>query len=176
MSLPYTGDPHILSSDDVLPAEGVQRVIDKMNDARLLFSAQHFASGRKTGDHVAPAIPVALAHVKIGTVPGADTVVVSKVGFSDVSIQFGWDASDALQGVIRVETPVRIAMRTMRVFVRVKTSVGSAIARTIAPRIVSGQGFIPFDSEHYFTAYVPKCFGDYVEGFLILAFGYHRDL
>jgi hypothetical protein len=175
MSLPYTGDPHILSSDDVLPAEGAQRVIDKLNDASALFAAQHFAFGRKIGQHSAPPIPVALAHVKLGTVPGPDTVIVSKVGFSVVSVQFGYDASDALMAVVRLQTPARVAVNTVRTFVRIKTSVGATIARTIAPRSVSGQGFVPYDSEHYSTIYIPKCFGDYVEGLLILGFGYHRD-
>lgn len=63
MGLPYSGLPHVLAVDDVIPAELVQRVLNKCNDAVALVGAEHKLAGPDAGLHDVITIPVAVAQI-----------------------------------------------------------------------------------------------------------------
>lgn len=61
MSLPFASMPHVLSSDDVFPAELAQRTVDRYNDARDAFAVEHEADGTTGGRERSTQIAVASA-------------------------------------------------------------------------------------------------------------------
>lgn len=65
MGLPFSSLPHILAVDDVVPAELVQALVDKANDAVQLVEQEHRIGGPDAGLHDVITIPVAVAQVVI---------------------------------------------------------------------------------------------------------------
>lgn len=65
MGLPYTSLPHILAVDDVVPAELVQALVTKANDAVQLVEQEHKISGPDAGLHDVITIPVAVVQLVI---------------------------------------------------------------------------------------------------------------
>lgn len=67
MALPFSGLKHVLAVDDVVPAELVQAVVDKCNDAVDLMAAEHVVSGGDAGLHDVIPIPVAVCMLDVPT-------------------------------------------------------------------------------------------------------------
>lgn len=65
MALPFSSLPHILSVNDVVPAELAQALVTKCNDAVKLLEREHKIQGPDAGLHDVITIPVAVAQIVI---------------------------------------------------------------------------------------------------------------